>query len=232
MFDPLPHPASECPFYRGGWQNFLVATQPDGSGAPAFLSYPTIDTVFTPKTPRPANRSFLGLVKQAGGRQILIDQNNNTLYYGIHVNQAYADFIHANGLDTADALAAYPSDPREEEPGVSAGGGRVQVRLAAGRRRRRVHRRADRRFHLDDDHGADAGARPHDAADHGGSHSARSPPPCGCSRCTSCSPCRAIPSSSGPRFEHSTARPTASPATASGTSRRRCPTRTRRLPTR
>src|SRR5437899_82782 len=100
MFNPLPHPASECPFYRGGWQNFLVATQPDATGAPAFLTYPTIDTTFTPKTPRPTNRSFLGLVKQAGGRQILIDQNNNTLYYAIHVNQAYASFIRANGLDT------------------------------------------------------------------------------------------------------------------------------------
>jgi hypothetical protein len=111
QFLPLPHPASECPFYRGGWQNFLAATQPDDSGRPALVGYPTIDTVFSPKIPHPANRSFLGDIKQAGGRQILIDQNGNSLYYGIHVNQAYADFIHANQLDTADNLRAYPSDP-------------------------------------------------------------------------------------------------------------------------
>jgi hypothetical protein len=111
MFNPLPHPATECPFYRGGWQNFLVAMQPDEQGQPALLRYPTIDSVFVPTIPRSGTRSMLGLVKQAGGRQILIDQNDNTLYYGIHVNQAFADFIKANGLDTANGLKAYPTDP-------------------------------------------------------------------------------------------------------------------------
>src|SRR3954469_22506747 len=42
MFNPLPHPTTECPFYRGGWQNFLVAMQPDATGRPAILDYPTI----------------------------------------------------------------------------------------------------------------------------------------------------------------------------------------------
>jgi hypothetical protein len=111
QFLPLPHPASECPFYRGGWQNFLVALEPDATGRPALLDFPTIDTVFSPKIPHPANRSFLGDIKQAGGREILIDQNGNSLYYGIHVNQAFADFIKDNQLQTADALQAYPSDP-------------------------------------------------------------------------------------------------------------------------
>jgi len=46
MFKPLPHPAGECPFYRGGWQNFLIATQPDANGTPAIRFYPTIDDVF------------------------------------------------------------------------------------------------------------------------------------------------------------------------------------------
>ena len=46
MFEPLPHPAGECPFYRGGWQAFLVAMQPDASGTPAIVSYPTIDVVY------------------------------------------------------------------------------------------------------------------------------------------------------------------------------------------
>jgi hypothetical protein len=111
MFLPLPHPGGECPFYRGGWQNFLIATEPDSEGRPRLVSYPTIDTIFTPKVPHKPGRAFLGGIKQAGGRQIVIDQNGNTLYYGIHVNQAYADFIHANHLETADALRAYPNDP-------------------------------------------------------------------------------------------------------------------------
>jgi len=36
LFQPLPHPSGECPFYRGAWQNFLVATQPDAEGRPAY----------------------------------------------------------------------------------------------------------------------------------------------------------------------------------------------------
>jgi hypothetical protein len=112
QFLPVPHPAGECPFYRSGWQNFLVAMQPDAQGAPALLKYPTIDQVFEHTVPRPPNRSFLGDIKQAGGRQILIDQNGNSLYYGIHVNQAFQDFILAYGLQTAAALRAYPSDPK------------------------------------------------------------------------------------------------------------------------
>jgi hypothetical protein len=114
MYLPQPHPDSECPFYRGAWQNFLIALQPtsttDPSGKPAILSYPNVDSVFLAKIPHQANRSFLGDIKQAGGRQILIDQNGNTLFYGIHVNPAFADFIKNNQLQTADQLKAYPSD--------------------------------------------------------------------------------------------------------------------------
>jgi hypothetical protein len=105
LFNPPAHPEGECPFYRGGWQNFLVATQPDPvTGRPAIQSYPTVDTMFQFTTPLPANRSWLGDIKQAGGRQILIDQNGHSLYYGIHANQAFADFVRENGLDTADGV--------------------------------------------------------------------------------------------------------------------------------
>ncbi|HXI56982.1 MAG TPA: hypothetical protein VNO55_13035 [Polyangia bacterium] len=109
LFLPLPHPETECPFYRGGWQNFLLATQPDAAtGEPALKAYPTIDDVFDSKTPHgvrgTAQRAWLGDIKQAGGRQILIDQNGHTIYYGIHVNQAFADFIRGNGLQTVDAI--------------------------------------------------------------------------------------------------------------------------------
>jgi hypothetical protein len=113
MFLPAPHPTTECPFYRGGWQNFLRATQPvDAAGTPAFMTsaYPTLDNVFTPKIPHGANRSYLGDIKQAGKREILVDQNGKTLYYSIQVNQTFADFIHANKLDTSTAIQAYPND--------------------------------------------------------------------------------------------------------------------------
>jgi hypothetical protein len=110
MFKPLPHPAGECPFYRGGWQNFLIATQPDANGTPAIRFYPTIDDVFKPAKPHGANRSWLGDIKQAGGRQILIDQNGHTIYYGIHVNQDFVKFVQANHLDTAKGIQE--ADPR------------------------------------------------------------------------------------------------------------------------
>jgi hypothetical protein len=105
QFDPPAHPEGECPFYRGVWHNFLLATQPDpATGSPALQSYPTIDSMFQHAKPLAPNRSWLGDIKQAGGRQVVIDQNGKTLYYGIHANQAFADFVKANGLDTPDGV--------------------------------------------------------------------------------------------------------------------------------
>ncbi|MEY2931399.1 MAG: hypothetical protein RL033_2148 [Pseudomonadota bacterium] len=104
MFKPLPHPSGECPFYRGAWQNFLVATQPDEQGRPAFQFYPSIDTIFQRARPVTGPRAWLGDIKQAGGRQIVIDQNGRALYYGIHVNQAFADFVRENGLTTLEGV--------------------------------------------------------------------------------------------------------------------------------
>ncbi len=74
----------------------------------------------------------------------------------------------ANGLDTADALPAYPSDPVKKNltfpPGVvefKSAWQLVEGDAAADRR-------ADRGLHLDEDDRADPGARPDDAANHRG----------------------------------------------------------------
>jgi hypothetical protein len=118
VYKPPSHPALECPFNQWGFQYFLVATQPDSTtGEAAIVTYPTIDDVFTKSTPLPpgalapsaahrgtALRAWLGNIKQAGLREILIDQNGHTLYYGIHVNQAFVDFVHANGLTTVSGV--------------------------------------------------------------------------------------------------------------------------------
>lgn len=111
MFKPLPHPTTECPFYRGGWQNFLIATQPDSTGKPALVTdqFPAADAIFSPKNAPTGTLSYLGDVKQAGLRETLIDQNGNTLYYSIQVNRAFADFIKQNGLTTSKAIQAYPT---------------------------------------------------------------------------------------------------------------------------
>jgi len=113
---PLPHPGSDCPFYFFSWQNFMIATQPDAQGRSAFLSWGTIENTFgahageaSPSTP------FLGGgVTQAGGRQVLIDQNGRAIYYAIHMNKPFVDFVNANGLQTADAVLA--ADPAMQFP--------------------------------------------------------------------------------------------------------------------
>jgi hypothetical protein len=108
MFAPAPHPDTECPFYRGAYQSFLVATQPDSLGRPALVHYATGDDVFRSATPHAARntagRAWLGTVLQAGYRNVLIDQDGHTLYYGLHMNQAFVDFIRANNLQTVSGI--------------------------------------------------------------------------------------------------------------------------------
>lgn len=135
MFTPVPHPDTECPFYRGAYQNWMIAMNPLGSSAgptqspsdPALVDYPTLDDAFQPTIPHltrntgtpyaygkaghdavkngpPTGRSWLGLVRQAGLRNVLIDQDHHTLYYGIHMNQAFYDFIQQNGLNTVNGI--------------------------------------------------------------------------------------------------------------------------------
>jgi hypothetical protein len=135
QFVPPPHPDTECPFYRGAYQNFLIATVPLGNKAgpgqspsdPALVNYATIDDAFTSTIPHlqrntgkpygygvaahtaiaagPATgRAWLGAVRQAGQRNILIDQDDHTLYYGLHMNQAFYNFVQTNKLTTPTAI--------------------------------------------------------------------------------------------------------------------------------
>jgi hypothetical protein len=112
QFLPLPHPAGECPFYRGAWQNFLIATQPDANGEPFVKAMPTIDDVFTSYKPHAKrgtkDRAWLGDIKQAGTRDILIDQNGHTIYYGIHMNNEFVKFVSDNNLQTPLAIQNAP----------------------------------------------------------------------------------------------------------------------------
>lgn len=135
MFTPPPHPDTECPFYRGAYQNFMIATTPiDSAGDPALLNYPTIDDAFdftlphaTRNTGTPyadsaypgldagaTGRAWLGAVRQAGQRNILVDQNDHTLYYGLHMNQAFYDFIRDNNLRSVNGILTV--DPKLSFP--------------------------------------------------------------------------------------------------------------------
>ena len=109
-FMPAPHPASDCPFYRGAWQSFLVAMEPGSDGTPAMMGYPTIDELFVSSKPPAAKKSVLGDIRQAGQRNVLVDQNGRAIYYSINVNQGFANFVQDNHLTTADAIRNAPTD--------------------------------------------------------------------------------------------------------------------------
>ncbi|MDP8999416.1 MAG: hypothetical protein M3O46_04830 [Myxococcota bacterium] len=133
MRQPPPHPDTECPFYRGAYQNFLIAMAPLQNGEPAIVRYATLDDAFhsrfshavrntgdasadpysnpggakaatTVRSGQATGRAWLGAVRQAGQRNILIDQDHHTVYYGLHMNQAFVEFIAANHLDTSAAI--------------------------------------------------------------------------------------------------------------------------------
>ncbi|HET6280879.1 MAG TPA: hypothetical protein VFH73_07935 [Polyangia bacterium] len=103
---PLPHPAGECQFYQQSWQEFLIATQPDATGKPAFLGWNTIENTFGAGAgqPTPAIPVLIAGVTQAGGRQIVIDQNGHALYFGIHMNPAFVKFVNDAHLTSADQI--------------------------------------------------------------------------------------------------------------------------------
>ena len=103
---PLPHPAGECQFYQQSFQEFMLATQPDNTGKPAFLGWNTIENTFGAGAgkPTPAIPVLTAGVTQAGGRQIVIDQNGHALYYGIHMNPAFVKFVNDAHLTSADQI--------------------------------------------------------------------------------------------------------------------------------
>lgn len=129
----------DCPFYQLAWRTFLYVTQPDGTGRPAFAGFPNIDSTFehttvgdlaakstssflpndkgvmslAPRVAKGANDSVhVGAgVNQAGTTQgLLIDQRGQPIFYGIHFNDLFADFIRKNGLTTRDGILA--ADPK------------------------------------------------------------------------------------------------------------------------
>lgn len=146
QFTPPPHPDTECPFYRGAYQNFMIATTPllgnagpsQSASDPAIVNYPTIDDAFQFTNPHltrntgtqwfepgdagvtqhaalvaagtKTGRAWLGAVRQAGLRNVLIDQDDHTLYYGLHMNQAFYDFIQENGLNTVNGVLTAPQN--------------------------------------------------------------------------------------------------------------------------
>lgn len=131
---PPPHPEPDCPFYLAAWQNFLFDTKSDPNGKAAFLSWRSIETLFdinvkasqilslAPRSielPNDASQEGVvaslvslsgnglvldGGIEQAGNAAILFDQQGYPVYYGIHVNDAFAKFLKDNNINNKEAI--------------------------------------------------------------------------------------------------------------------------------
>lgn len=131
---PAPHPASDCPFYQAAWQTFLHVSQPGADGEPAFLSYPGIGELFDPageetdhldlsvKVAEEDGTAVLpeigSGVEQAGLGGLLIDGNGRPIYYAIHLNDRFAEFVRRNGLTTPAAVLGADPSLAFDEPGI------------------------------------------------------------------------------------------------------------------
>jgi hypothetical protein len=110
---PKPHPATECPFYQFGFQHFFIATQPDPQGTPAFLGWNTIENTFGEGAGKahPAGPPILSAgITQAGQRQVLVDVNKNPIFYGIHFNKKFVDFVNLYQLSTVAGIKKAPPE--------------------------------------------------------------------------------------------------------------------------
>jgi hypothetical protein len=133
---PLAEPGKtlpdDCGFYKWAWQAFLGATQ-SSNGGPQFLSFPTYEDVFKVKESALFANQQSGLLSlaprrakvgnkaetehfgsddllQAVTREVLIDPHGNAIWYAIHLNRTYQDFIADYGLGDPKSLAELPRD--------------------------------------------------------------------------------------------------------------------------
>ena len=121
----------------------------------AFLSWNTVENTFGAGAgqPTPAIPVLQAGVTQAGGRQIVIDQNGHALYYAMHLNPAFVKFVNDAHLTSADQI-------RRADPGDSfhdQGSHRRDQRSLADHPRRQSTAGGD--LHHDEGHGAHAQRR-------------------------------------------------------------------------
>jgi hypothetical protein len=126
--DKISDSGDECAFYKWAYQTFLHEAQWGDAKRPRFLEYPGPDRVFFRQgepsaatlrfpdasdsrislAPRVALSSdvatSLDEVTQADAG-LLIDSNHRAIYYGVHLNGKYVDFIAHNKLQDPRKLA-------------------------------------------------------------------------------------------------------------------------------
>ncbi len=126
-------PGDPCAFHRWSWQTFLWLTQTVDGQLRFVKEMYSQDVLFEMKTygrrlptfaeviraqkrlklrPRDAKpqqvRGGEG-INQAGDHGMLVDQRHHAVYYAIHVNQTYYDFVRTNHYNEPDILANAPA---------------------------------------------------------------------------------------------------------------------------
>jgi hypothetical protein len=104
----LKFPTVDCEFYKLSWKTFLYVTHVDNSGdpRPTFLKFTTMAELFPQNAPpimpvpgKPAIGRFVDRIIQSKSDGFVVDQSGRALYYGIHVNPCFVNFVKANGFD-------------------------------------------------------------------------------------------------------------------------------------
>lgn len=107
--------STNCDFHIWSWNAFLWLTQ-DVGGQPRFLGMSSdgiggiADGVLDPLIGRAQQARTVELIDQAGPDGVLVDRNGRAVYYSIHSNDVFGQFIASNGLQDPKKLRAFNPD--------------------------------------------------------------------------------------------------------------------------
>lgn len=106
----LPPTNNDCGFYNHIWQSFLWGTQPGFDKHPAFLDFETFESVFGLETAGDKRLPLLNAgFRQAGDpHAILVDQQHNPIFYSVHLNRIFADFVRQHKINQLANLLKLP----------------------------------------------------------------------------------------------------------------------------
>jgi len=112
----FPNPPTNCDFHQWSWNAFLWLTQNVGNELRFETFSPTgIETkagVLDPLIGRSPTARAIRLVQQAGPDGIMVDLQGRPIYYSIHSNPTFGNFITQNDLlDPAKLRAFDPNTP-------------------------------------------------------------------------------------------------------------------------
>ncbi|WP_216856615.1 hypothetical protein [Acidisphaera sp. S103] len=114
----FPSDPNNCDFHQWAWNAFLWLTQ-DVKGEPRFEAMPangietkagTLDALIG----RSAQARTLDIIDQAGPNGIMVDLQGHPIYYSIHSDSTFGDFLKTNGLFDPAKLRAF--DPNTSFP--------------------------------------------------------------------------------------------------------------------